>query len=1791
MRPTLSQTAKRPASHPGTYRDNTPRRGIHYRHLRCEQLEARRLLSIGPGPDLPEMSLVDPSTSSSSGLTTSYQLDGDGADSSGGGQAVVIQTVPVGNPGNPNDTRYGTPGYGGVDYAYNIGKYEVTAGQYTEFLNAVAATDPFGLYKTSMWSSGSGCMIERTGSPGSYSYSVATDRANRPVNNVSWGDAARFCNWLHNGQPSGAQDLTTTEDGAYFLIGATTYGELQAVNREADWRWAIPTEDEWYKAAYYDSATSTYYEYPTSSNTAPGYVKDNGYIAGTLTVFADGITDPGNNATYNGDSGAGGIGSPYYRTEAGEWENSGSPYGTFDQGGNVFEWNEAILSSGTGRGSRGGSYSMNVDSLSVSFRSSRFVTDETSTVGFRVASIATIDTADFGDAPSPYPTLLASDGARHLATGPTLGTDRDTDWDGQPTAAADGDDITGTPDDEDGITFLTPTLFASTTSPNTTAGVDIDLQNADASSNRLDAWIDFNQDGDWDDSGEQVFTSYNLGTANGTQTLNFTIPQNVGTNVELGDTFARIRLSTVGGLSPTGLADDGEVEDYKITIFGPNDEPIDVDLTPRSVAENEAVGTVVGSLSTTDPNVGDSHTYSLASGVGSGDNGSFAIDGGQLKTAAGFDFETKSSYTVRIRSTDQGGLWTEEVFTIIVTDTNEPPILDEIGNKPVDEQATLTFTATATDQDLPADGLTFSLDQASLDAGMSITSGGAFSWTPSESQGGSMYLVTITVTDDGAGALTDWETFHITVAEVNLAPVLDEIGNKPVDEEATLSFTATATDQDLPANGLTFSLDAGAPVGANIDPATGLFTWTPTEAQGPGDYDITVRVTDDGVPVLNDFEPITITVNEVNLPPVLSSIGNQEGDEETELTFTATATDPDIPANGLTFSLDVGAPVGASIGESTGVFTWTPTEAQGPGSYPITVRVTDDGVPMLDDFEPITVTIRPTVGWVPYFPSPGQTTINVQAQQKPVKAQTTLNFSSSGYRVSDWGQVTQEGTTFIANARVERWTGIVLWVMTTASHEYDLGILPQGNYLFTFMSYGQLVRSESFVVDEVNLPPVLGPIGDKSVNEEVNLAFTAAATDQDLPAQTLTFSLDAAAVALGMSITAGGEFSWTPTESQGGTSYDATITVADNGTNPANLTDFETISITVAEVNVTPVLDPINNRSVDEEAELAFTATASDQDLPADTLTFSLDTTAEALGMSITTGGEFSWTPSESQGGSMYAVTITVTDDGAGALTDWETFHITVAEVNVAPVLDPIGHQTVDEQATLSFTATATDQDLPADGLTFSLDQASLDAGMSITSGGAFSWTPTELQGGTSYNATITVSDGSLSDSETISITVAEVGPTIVDLGQIDFQLIEHLSLAAGSLYYRLQTTHEAFLTMEVIAPTPPKSARLKLYDANPARTTGLTPLVDSTQDEDGSQRIDWPAAAGTVYYVEVYGDNSDFDVRFANLLSHAGTTVTVHGTEGSDTFEFDAAASRDVTINGVRYHFDAAQVESVTFDGGDGYDMVVLDDSTGDDTLTAEARHAVFSNSGQTPGFTVTVDGFEELQAYARAGGRDTAYLHDSDANDKFKAEPAEDYAKMYGGRMYNRVKFYDVVEAFSSGEKDLARLFDTAGNDTFDGQREVSWLRTNVFDVGVHNFRHVIAYALEDGNDVATLRDSALMDEVYLKSHKSEIVDLETKGEIYEITARGFDTVHADGSQGEGYDRVKVWETPRYNHLEAADNWAWMFVQEGELEMIYDILAFEMVKVRASTGGNDTANVTEPLQFDLLLEDGWGV
>jgi sulfatase modifying factor 1 len=259
--------------------------------------------------------------------------------------AVTIDVVAVGNPGNSADTN----GFGAVSSSYYISKYEVTIGQYVEFLNAVAKADPNGLWvdneSSGMNSTASIRGIARTGSDGSYLYTadgpvglnsdsvVAQSAANRPITFVSWNNAARFANWMANGQPTGAQGAATTEDGAYAIGGGTTPAlNFINPNTSAAPTYALPTSDQWYKAAYYDptlNGAGGYWDYATQSDTSPGNAVGSSSNQANIVV--------GTNYSLTGDPL---IPNQNYLTDVGSYSGSSSFYGTFDQTGNTSEWTD-----------------------------------------------------------------------------------------------------------------------------------------------------------------------------------------------------------------------------------------------------------------------------------------------------------------------------------------------------------------------------------------------------------------------------------------------------------------------------------------------------------------------------------------------------------------------------------------------------------------------------------------------------------------------------------------------------------------------------------------------------------------------------------------------------------------------------------------------------------------------------------------------------------------------------------------------------------------------------------------------------------------------------------------------------------------------------------------------------------------------------------------------------------------------------------------------------------------------------------------------------------------------------------------------------------------------------------------------------------------------------------------------------------------------------------------------------------------------------------------------------------
>lgn len=296
--------------------------------------------------------------------------------------AVTIDWTVVGNPGNAADTVTPNPGYGAVGYSYRISTYDVTNNQYVEFLNAKDPTgvNTLGIYNSFMTSNAFGGINFNAGASNGSKYSVQSGEGQHPVIGVGWYDSIRFANWLNNGQGSG-----DTESGAYTLLHAgsptptPTPSNGLSITRNAGATVFLPSEDEWYKAAYYNPATSSYFLFPTSSDDIPN---------------ATGPTAMPNSANYNNVVGN--------LTDVGAYSGTMSPYGAFDMGGNVFQWNESLLV-GPARGLRGGSVIGDLVSLISWHRSGADPTIENANIGFRVASI-----------PEPSTLALAALGALSL---------------------------------------------------------------------------------------------------------------------------------------------------------------------------------------------------------------------------------------------------------------------------------------------------------------------------------------------------------------------------------------------------------------------------------------------------------------------------------------------------------------------------------------------------------------------------------------------------------------------------------------------------------------------------------------------------------------------------------------------------------------------------------------------------------------------------------------------------------------------------------------------------------------------------------------------------------------------------------------------------------------------------------------------------------------------------------------------------------------------------------------------------------------------------------------------------------------------------------------------------------------------------------------------------------------------------------------------------------------------------------------------------------------------------------
>jgi hypothetical protein len=638
------------------------------------------------------------------------------------------------------------------------------------------------------------------------------------------------------------------------------------------------------------------------------------------------------------------------------------------------------------------------------------------------------------------------------------------------------------------------------------------------------------------------------------------------------------------------------------------------------------------------------------------------------------------NWNITVRVTDQLGETDFETIRVTVTTAgNNPPVLGAIGNKTVKEGTALTFTATATDPDA-SQTKTFSLD-AGAPSGASINaSGGAFSWTPTEAQGPGTYPITVRVTDNGSPASNDWETISVAVSEVNVAPVVAVINNVTVNEGQTVNATASATDADAPANSITYSLDAGAPAGATINPTSGAISWTTSEADGPDTYILTVRATDNGVPALSGTRTFNVTVNEVNIAPVLTvnttftsttNIVSFESYDNASFDGTVMFRQPSFSSSTTAFldtayndicSVTNAFPAGnvssktlfASVKFKTGTtnpwlrLTTANTASQPNPTIDFTQKLTFDVY--TDKALSVGLGLRETSTSAGLGANGGTTGtieyvgVNGLTGTRP---NPTKSVAAGTWTTLEFNLPTEAKTAFTGDGILTSSTG-----KGVLEH---LCIVPTGGmgiYNIYVDNFKVVTTTTNFVADP----------GE-------TVTFTATATDADSPAQVLTFSLDTGAPTNAFIHPITGAFEWTPTQDFSGTTNIITVRVTDNG--PGTLSHSKNVSIVVRKVNTAPRIASFGEEEFLEviRGDVAtFTAVAEDDDIPANTLTFSLVGSVPSGASISPSTGIFTWT-TPSNLSSTNVITVRVTDNGVPPLTGEAEMIIFVIATNTAPAL------------------------------------------------------------------------------------------------------------------------------------------------------------------------------------------------------------------------------------------------------------------------------------------------------------------------------------------------------------------------------------------------------------------------------------------------------------------------------------------------------------------------------------------
>jgi hypothetical protein len=669
-------------------------------------------------------------------------------------------------------------------------------------------------------------------------------------------------------------------------------------------------------------------------------------------------------------------------------------------------------------------------------------------------------------------------------------------------------------------------------------------------------------------------------------------------------------------------------------------------------------------------------------------------------------------------------------FTVVVKEVNVAPQIATVAKQTLDEGKTLALSLTATDVDLPKQSLVFSL--VSGPAGLTVSASGQVNWLATEEFGGRTELVKVAVSD---GIQTVGAEFQVAINEVNVAPQIATVAKQTLDEGKTLALSLTATDVDLPKQSLVFSLVSG-PAGLTVS-ASGQVNWLATEEFGGRTELVKVAVSDGIQTVGAEFQ---VAINEVNAAPTIAAVPLRRVAEGNALSFALSASDSDQPAQKLTFSL-ISGPEGLTVNATSGQVSFRPTEAQGPSTNTVVVRVTDSGVPVLSTTTSFTV-VALEVNQAPELASVDSLTID------PMKP-TVIRLSAKD------ADLPAQNLTFALvegpkGMTVNPTEGVASWTPTVeqALAQYPVTVSVSDGLRSVSTSFQVTVRSS-------NTAPKITDVALRRVAEGNALSFGLSASDSDQPAQKLTFSLISGPVGLTVNPTSG-QVSFRPTEAQGPSTNTVVVRVTDNGTPVMSGTN--SFSVVVLEINQAPELASVGNQTIDALKPTVIRLSAKDADLPVQKLTFAL--VEGPKGMSVNpTEGVVSWTPAADQGSAQFPVTVSVSD---GFRTVSTSFQVTVRVANAPPFFINLFGRSVRELNLMSFKLNGRDQDLPAQKLTYGV--VSGPKGLVVSEEGQVTWTPTEDQGPSTNTVSVRVTDSgtpaaSTTNSFLVFVTEANTAP------------------------------------------------------------------------------------------------------------------------------------------------------------------------------------------------------------------------------------------------------------------------------------------------------------------------------------------------------------------------------------------------------------------------------------------------